>query len=118
VLRPTSCKYPPAEPGALGTGPLKAAGLDPKHPLHGLGTKYIDMPAQPYYPTSPAALRKRISLDRCVTIWFSLRFSGVRHELPFVCVQAHEAGVSSIKTAANVKLLLPPRQSRGVSLLC
>ena len=32
-------KYPPAKPGALGLGPLKAAGLDPKLHLCGQHTK-------------------------------------------------------------------------------
>ncbi len=42
----TYSKYPPAEPGALGIGPLEAAILDPKLYLFSRRTKYS-------LPTSP-----------------------------------------------------------------
>jgi hypothetical protein len=37
---PEASKYPPAEPGALGIGPLEAATLNPKLCLLGRRTKY------------------------------------------------------------------------------
>ena len=41
-------KYPPAKPGALGMGPLKAAGLDPKvHLVATLETFSLKIPIQP-----------------------------------------------------------------------
>ena len=38
--KPIVGKYPPAEPGALGIGPLEAATLNPKLCLLGRRTKY------------------------------------------------------------------------------
>ena len=41
-------KYPPAKPGALGMGPLKAAGLDPKlHLFATYETFSLKIPIQP-----------------------------------------------------------------------
>jgi hypothetical protein len=41
------CKYPPAKPGALDIGPLKAAGPNPKLLLCGQRTEYfLGMPPQ------------------------------------------------------------------------
>src|SRR5260370_37433845 len=47
-----SSKYPPAEPGALGIGPLEAATLDPKLYLFGRRTKYsLPTSPRPFIPT-------------------------------------------------------------------
>jgi len=57
-------------------------------------------------------------LDNCIaTGWVKVsRLSIVK--LPFVCVVAHDRRFRRWATAVNVKLILPPRQSRGVSRLC
>src|SRR5258705_13100721 len=55
-------KYPPAEPGALGIGPLKAAGLDPKLHLCGPRRKhFIEIPTR--YPIFSATVGEQIPLD-------------------------------------------------------
>jgi len=55
-------KYPPAEPGALGIGPLKAAGLDPKLHLCGPRRKhFLEIPTR--YPIFSATVGEQIPLD-------------------------------------------------------
>src|SRR6267378_2777812 len=57
-----SGKYPPAEPGALGIGPLKAAGLDPKLHLCGPRRKhFLEIPTR--YPIFSATVGEQIPLD-------------------------------------------------------
>src|SRR5260370_40922256 len=57
-----SSKYPPAEPGALGIGPLKAAGLDPKLHLCGPRRKhFLEIPTR--YPIFSATVGEQIPLD-------------------------------------------------------
>ena len=64
-------KYPPAEPGALGIGPLEAATLDPKLYLFGRRTK-CSLPTSPR-PFIQIFLRhfgEQMPLDNCVaTSW-------------------------------------------------
>src|SRR6266436_7218913 len=98
-------KYPPAEPGALGIGPLEAATLNPKLCLLGRRTRYA-------LPTSPRSfiqclLRIASPLDGVKVS----RSSVVK--LHFVCVVTHDLRFRRWATAVNVKLILPPRQSRG-----
>src|SRR5258705_2339616 len=108
-------KYPPAEPGALGIGPLEAATLNPKLCLLGRRTKYT-------LPTLPPPFIQFFATpeNRCLLRIASLpdgvkvsRLSIVK--LHFVCVVAHDLMFRRWATAVNVKLILPPRQSLGVS---
>jgi hypothetical protein len=55
-------------------------------------------------------------LEHCVATYKISRLSIVK--LHFVCVVAHDLRFRRWATAVNVKLILPPRQSRGVSRLC
>jgi hypothetical protein len=112
-------KYPPAEPGALGIGPLEAATLNPKLCLLGRRTKYA-------LPTSPRPFIQFFcasSENRCL-LRITSPLDGVKVsrssvvKLPFVCVVAHDLRFRRWATAVNVKLILPPRQSRGVFRLC
>jgi len=116
------CKYPPAEPGALGIGPLEAAALNPKLCLLGRRTKYT-LPTSPRpfiqffiqffaTPENRCLLRIGSSLDGVEVSRLSIV------KLHFVCVVAHDLRFRRWATAENVKLILPPRQSRGVSRLC
>jgi hypothetical protein len=50
-------------------------------------------------------------------LWLRLSYSSIV-KLPFVRVVAHDRKSRRWATAVNVKPLLPPRQSRGVSRLC
>ena len=112
------CKYPPAEPGALGIGPLEAATLNPKLCLLGRRTKYA-------LPTSPRSFIQFFATpeNRCL-LRIASPLDGVKVsrssvvKLHFVCVVAHDLRFRRWATAVNVKLILPPRQSRGVSRLC
>src|SRR6266481_2669051 len=108
-------KYPPAEPGALGIGPLEAAALNPKLCLLGWRTKYT-LPTSPrpfiVTPENRCLLRIGSSLDGVEVSRLSIV------KLHFVCVVAHDLRFRRWATAVNVKLILPPRQSRGVSRLC
>jgi len=110
-------KYPPAKPGALDMGPLKAAGPELKLHLSVQYTKYFLRmpPKQPFglfcdlEKTTPWYLHPhfgRYCFKLCIV------------KLPFVCVVAHDLKFRRWATAVNVKRLLPPRQSRGVSRLC
>src|SRR5882757_7788097 len=111
-------KYPPAEPGALGIGPLEAATLNPKLCLLGRRTKYA-------LPTSPRSFIQFFANpeNRCL-LRIASPLDGVKVsrssvvKLHFVCVVAHDLRFRRWATAVNVKLILPPRQSRGVSRLC
>src|SRR5712672_481908 len=111
-------KYPPAEPGALGIGPLEAATLNPKLCLLGWRTKYA-------LPTSPRSFIQFFATpeNRCL-LRIASPLDGVKVsrssvvKLHFVCVVAHDLRFRRWATAVNVKLILPPRQSRGVSRLC
>ena len=111
-------KYPPAEPGALGIGPLEAATLNPKLCLLGRRTKYA-------LPTSPRSFIQFFATleNRCL-LRIASPLDGVKVsrlsivKLHFVCVVAHDLRSRRRATAVNVKLILPPRQSRGVSRLC
>src|SRR6267143_5631661 len=112
------CKYPPAEPGALGIGSLEAATLNPKLCLIGRRTKYA-------LPTSPRSFIQFFATpeNRCL-LRIASPLDGVKVsrssvvKLHFVCVVAHDLRFRRWATAVNVKLILPPRQSRGVSRLC
>src|SRR5258708_8241773 len=107
-------KYPPAESGALGIGPLEAATLNPKLCLLGRRTKYA-------LPTSPRSFIQFFATpeNRCLFRMAS-PLDGVKvHrssvvKLHFVCVVAHDLRVLRWATAVNVKLILPPLQSRGL----
>src|SRR5712664_750831 len=118
ALCPMSGKYPPAEPGALGIGPLEAATLNPKLCLLGRRTKYA-------LPTSPRPFIEFFATpeNRCL-LRIASPLDGVKVsrlsivKLRFVCVVAHDLRFRRWATAVNVKLILPPRQSRGVSRLC
>ena len=111
-------KYPPAEPGALGIGPLEAATLNPKLCLLGRRTKYA-------LPTSPRSFIQFFATpeNRCL-LRIASPLDGAKVsrssvvKLHFVCVVAHDLRFRRWATAVNVKLMLPPRQSRGVSRLC
>src|SRR5712675_1782618 len=108
-----SSKYPPAEPGALGIGPLEAATLNPKRCLLGRRTKYA-------LPTSPRSFIQFFATpeNRCL-LRIASPLDGVKVsrssvvKLHFVCVVAHDLRFRRWATAVNVKLILPPRQSRG-----
>src|SRR5271157_2770429 len=96
-------KYPPAKPGALGFEPLKAAcrplTLAPVPHSETHATKeYLTRsgPRKAQRPFSHANRKKRTRLSRLV--------------LPSEQIQPR-----SPATVGNVKLLLPPRQSRGNS---
>src|SRR5712664_2757122 len=115
ALCPMSGKYPPAEPGALRIGPLEAATLNPKLCLLGRRTKYT-LPTSPrpfiVTPENRCLLRIGSSLDGVEVSRLSIV------KLHFVCMVAHDLRFRRWATAVNVKLILPPRQSRGVSRLC
>jgi hypothetical protein len=49
-------------------------------------------------------------------VWLRLSYSSIA-KLPFVRVVAHDWKSPRWTTARKVKLLLPPRQSRGISLV-
>jgi hypothetical protein len=49
-------------------------------------------------------------------VWLRLSYSSIA-KLPFVCVVAHDWNSPRWTTALKVKLLLPPRQSRRISLV-
>ena len=92
VLRGVSGKYPPAEPGALGIGPLKAAGLDPKPHLCGPRRKHsLEIPPQPVIQFFLRLLENKYlfaDILRPTCRGFKVSWSPVE-ELPFVCVVAH-----------------------------
>ena len=85
-------KYPPAEPGALGIGPLKAAGLDPKPHLCGPRRKHsLEIPPQPVIQFFLRLLENKYlfaDILRPTCRGFKVSWSPVE-ELPFVCVVAH-----------------------------
>ena len=56
-------------------------------------------------------------LDNCITTCWGYDLTIVL-VLPFVCVVAYDQKFRRWATAVNVKLMLPPRQSRGVSRSC
>jgi hypothetical protein len=61
------CKYPPAEPGALGIGPLEAATLDPKLYLFGRRTKYsLPTSPRPFIQFFLHHFGEQMPLDSCV----------------------------------------------------
>ena len=60
-------KYPPAEPGALGIGPLEAATLDPKLYLFGRRTKYsLPTSPRPFIQFFLHHFGEQMPLDSCV----------------------------------------------------
>ena len=64
---PGACKYPPAEPGALGIGPLEAATLDPKLYLFGRRTKYsLPTSPRPFIQFFLHHFGEQMPLDSCV----------------------------------------------------
>src|SRR5882757_26832 len=64
-------KYPPAEPGALGIGPLEAATLDPKLYLFGRRTKYsLPTSPRPFIQIFLRHFGERMPLDNCVATWW------------------------------------------------
>ena len=100
----TESNYPPAKPGALIGEPLKAARRGVIAPpsnskphscvgAHEISMYYL-VPRIQSHPPSPNEIWKAPTLP----IVFCSRFHTRRH------------------TPGNVKLLLPPRQSRGISL--
>ena len=75
---PGACKYPPAEPGALGIGPLEAATLDPKLYLFSRRTKY----SRPRHPDLSSNFFCATSENRCLLI-FASPLDGLRsHDCP------------------------------------
>src|SRR5712675_1721788 len=65
------CKYPPAEPGALGIGPLEAATLDPKLYLFGRRTKYsLPTSPRPFIQIFLRHFGEQMPLDNCVATWW------------------------------------------------
>src|SRR5271165_3754369 len=90
----SSSKYPPAKPGALEFGAAQSGPL----------------------PT-PWPSNLRIHTIRCAphhVIRTALNPSGTNGRAPERCSPPRERHASA-HTAGNVKLLLPPRQSRGIS---
>ena len=64
-------KYPPAEPGALGIGPLEAATLDPKLYLFGRRTKYsLPTSPRPFIQIFLRHFGEQMPLDNCVATWW------------------------------------------------
>jgi hypothetical protein len=96
-LKNPPCKYPPAEPGALRCEPLKAAGA---------------FVAQTYFLFGSCAH------ERLCLIFASLSGnSSDLHRLNHLCHSPTFKNRKPGHTPGNVKLLLPPRQSRGISHL-
>ena len=78
IWESTGCKYPPAEPGALGIGPLEAATLDPKLYLFSRRTKY----SRPRHPDLSSNFFCATSENRCLLI-FASPLDGLRsHDCP------------------------------------
>ena len=89
-------KYPPAEPEALGFEPLKAAsGAFVAHANFPLGLARTTDCAQHSHPSAAIRAIFTVSMHLCQCPTFKNRKPG--------------------HTPGNVKLLLPPRQSRGFS---
>jgi hypothetical protein len=64
-------KYPPAEPGALGIGPLEAATMDPKLYLFGRRTKYsLPTSPRPFIQIFLRHFGEQMPLDNCVATWW------------------------------------------------
>src|ERR1700679_1122738 len=89
-------KYPPAEPEALGFEPLKAAsGAFVAHANFPLGLARTTDCARHSHPSAVIRAIFTVSIHLCQCPTFKNRKPG--------------------HTPGNVKLLLPPRQSRGFS---
>jgi hypothetical protein len=107
-------KYPPAEPGALGLEPLEAAypcrfnSAAPPAPRNA-STSYVET----------IRLTSLLGRQACITAPQSgaSAFKPSIDAIPFVCLAARRGATMErgASTAGYVKLLLPPRQSRGNS---
>src|SRR5260370_22926661 len=88
-------KYPPAEPEASGSEPLKAAISGDSLPSLTSGPFSLDCLEQIIpIPETPFCLRRFARY--CGYCRGVLVFVPVHRETPFVCVVAHESGVSSM----------------------
>jgi hypothetical protein len=87
--------------------------------LHSRATRAEAAPISPHQPqvwSSIVGILLRPHVHACAPTCVRLKLSHSPHRAaPFVCLAAHETGVSRWTTAVNVKLLLAPRQSRGTS---
>jgi hypothetical protein len=86
--------------------------------LRQLAKHLPEVPSQLPVKCLPAALGNEHNMIFALPLlWLRLSYSSIV-KLPFVCVVAHDQKFRRWATAVNVKLMLPPRQSRGVSRLC
>src|SRR4029079_11576013 len=104
-------KYPPAKPGALEMGPLKAARIDMKFPT---STLALLMPH--LIPNSRTQRQWQVSKATLFSSEVGRPMSAGPSRNDFSCAWWLKSAFRRWATAGNVKLLLPPRQSRGASL--
>ena len=108
---PTRGKYPPAKPGALGCEPLKAAARSLTRPRKTTGDNEV--------LTCRGPLLNLPAHFPCYKLWEFVTFLEAQRPHAaspgaILCEKAHHCEFPA-NTAVTVKLLLPPRQSRGVS---
>jgi hypothetical protein len=101
-------KYPPAEPGALRSEPLKAAIR------YGETVHITEVPIVLARGPWPRNCWKSDTTRRPATCASALML--VHHRTLTMNMMLRQRHVQPGTTTANVKLLLPPRQSRGTSL--
>jgi len=104
-------KYPPAKPGALVCEPLKAAAGSLTRPRKTTGDNEV--------LTCRGPLLNPPAHFPCYKLWEFEMFPEAQRPHAaspgaIVCEKAHHCEFPA-NTAVTVKLLLPPRQSRGVS---
>src|SRR6202521_3443596 len=81
-----------------------------------LAEDLAEMPSQfPVKRLSAALGNEHNMILHSHLLWLRLSYSSIV-KLPFVCLLAHDRKLHRWTTAVKVKLLLPPRQSRGTSL--
>ena len=104
-------KYPPAKPGPLGCEPLKAAAGSLTRPRKTTGDNEV--------LTCRGPLLNLPAHFPCYKLWEFVTFLEAQRPHAaspgaILCEKAHHCEFPA-NTAVTVKLLLPPRQSRGVS---
>ena len=111
VVGSVASKYPPAKPGALGCEPLKAAAGSLTRPRKTTGDNEV--------LTCRGPLLNLPAHFPCYKLWEFVTFLEAQRPHAaspgaILCEKAHHCEFPA-NTAVTVKLLLPPRQSRGVS---